>query len=77
MIYTFYSYKGGVGRSMAIASVAQWLYLQGLNVFMVDWDLEAPGLEELGQWNRLPSFDGGRDLRRPPYLVIKVPIANP
>jgi MinD-like ATPase involved in chromosome partitioning or flagellar assembly len=46
MIYTFYSYKGGVGRSMALASVAQWLYLQGLNVFMVDWDLEAPGLEE-------------------------------
>lgn len=46
MIYTFYSYKGGVGRSMAVANVAQWLFLQGLNVLMVDWDLEAPGLEE-------------------------------
>lgn len=31
----------------------------------------------LGQWNRLPSFNNGRDHRQPPYLVIKVPIANP
>ncbi len=45
MIYTFYSYKGGVGRSMALANVAEWLYLQGLRVVMIDWDLEAPGLE--------------------------------
>ena len=46
MIYTFYSYKGGVGRSMAVANVAQWLCIEGFNVLMVDWDLEAPGLEE-------------------------------
>ena len=45
MIFTFYSYKGGVGRSMALANVAEWLYLQGLRVVMIDWDLEAPGLE--------------------------------
>lgn len=45
MIYTFYSYKGGVGRSMALANVAAWFYEQGLRVVMIDWDLEAPGLE--------------------------------
>ena len=45
MIYTFYSYKGGVGRSMALANVAEWLYLRGLRVVVIDWDLEAPGLE--------------------------------
>jgi CobQ/CobB/MinD/ParA nucleotide binding domain len=45
MIFTLYSYKGGVGRSMALANVAHWLYLRGLTVLMVDWDLEAPGLE--------------------------------
>ena len=45
MILTFYSYKGGVGRSMALANVARWFQLQGLRVIMVDWDLEAPGLE--------------------------------
>lgn len=30
----------------------------------------------LGQWNRLPGFNGGKDLRQPPYLLIRVPI-NP
>ncbi len=46
MIYTFYSYKGGVGRSMALANVAELLYQAGWKVLMVDWDLEAPGLEQ-------------------------------
>ena len=45
MIYTFYSYKGGVGRSMALANVAECFRERGLDVVMVDWDLEAPGLE--------------------------------
>jgi hypothetical protein len=45
MIVTFYSYKGGVGRSMALANVARWLQTQRLRVVVVDWDLEAPGLE--------------------------------
>ena len=45
MIYTFYSYKGGVGRSMALANVAELFYRSGMKVLMVDWDLEAPGLE--------------------------------
>jgi WD40 repeat protein len=30
---------------MALANVAEWLYMQGARVIMVDWDLEAPGLE--------------------------------
>ena len=45
MIFTFYSFKGGVGRSMALANVAELLLRRGLNVLMVDFDLEAPGLE--------------------------------
>lgn len=45
MIYTFYSYKGGVGRSMALVNIAELMYKAGLKVMMVDWDLEAPGLE--------------------------------
>jgi MinD-like ATPase involved in chromosome partitioning or flagellar assembly len=39
MIYTFYSYKGGVGRSMALANIEEWFYLQGLRVVMIDWVL--------------------------------------
>ena len=46
MIYTFYSYKGGVGRSMALVNVAELMYRAGRKVIMVDWDLEAPGLEK-------------------------------
>ncbi len=30
----------------------------------------------LGQWSRLPSFNGGKDLRQPPYLLIRSPL-NP
>jgi MinD-like ATPase involved in chromosome partitioning or flagellar assembly len=45
MIFTFYSFKGGVGRSMMLANVAEFLYQRGLNVLMVDFDLEAPGLD--------------------------------
>jgi cellulose biosynthesis protein BcsQ len=46
MICTFYSYKGGVGRSMALANVADALARKGLRVLMIDFDLEAPGLEQ-------------------------------
>jgi len=45
MIYTFYSYKGGVGRTMALVNIAELFYRAGLKVLMVDWDIEAPGLE--------------------------------
>jgi len=51
VICTFYSYKGGVGRSMAMANVADLLSRQGLSVLMVDFDLEAPGLEQFFKVN--------------------------
>ncbi|SEM53120.1 Sugar lactone lactonase YvrE [Pseudoxanthomonas sp. GM95] len=31
----------------------------------------------LGQWDRLPGFNGGRDLRKPPYLLVRAPIDAP
>lgn len=43
-IITFYSYKGGTGRSMALANVAWILASAGKKVLAIDWDLEAPGL---------------------------------
>ena len=45
MIFTFYSYKGGVGRSLALAHVAYAFAERGLRVLAIDFDLEAPGLE--------------------------------
>ncbi len=41
---TFYSYKGGVGRTLALANFAQYLAKAGRSVFVMDLDLEAPGL---------------------------------
>lgn len=43
-IITFYSYKGGTGRTMALANTAWILAANGFRVLTVDWDLEAPGL---------------------------------
>ncbi|MDT0569417.1 FxSxx-COOH system tetratricopeptide repeat protein [Streptomyces sp. DSM 3412] len=43
-IITFYSFKGGTGRSMALVNTAWILASNGLRVLVVDWDLEAPGL---------------------------------
>jgi tetratricopeptide (TPR) repeat protein len=43
-IVTFYSYKGGTGRTMALANTAWILASNGLRVLAVDWDLESPGL---------------------------------
>ena len=44
-VCTFYSYKGGVGRSMAVANVGVVMATEGHRVLLIDWDLEAPGLE--------------------------------
>jgi MinD-like ATPase involved in chromosome partitioning or flagellar assembly len=46
-VVTFYSYKGGTGRTMALSNIAVLLARQQnatTPVLMVDWDLEAPGL---------------------------------
>jgi MinD-like ATPase involved in chromosome partitioning or flagellar assembly len=46
-IITFYSYKGGVGRSMALSNVGLRLAQgSGLSVTCIDWDLEAPSLHQ-------------------------------
>ena len=45
-LITFYSYKGGVGRTMCLANVASLLASQGGRVLVIDWDLEAPGLQK-------------------------------
>ena len=44
-VTTFYSFKGGVGRTMALVNVAVTLALRGRRVLVVDFDVEAPGLD--------------------------------
>lgn len=53
----FYSYKGGVGRSLLLANAARFLATLGKGVVALDFDLEAPGLHyKLGR-------EAGRDLK--------------
>lgn len=40
----FYSYKGGVGRSLLLVNTARFLALSGRRVVALDLDFEAPGL---------------------------------
>lgn len=74
-VITFYSYKGGTGRSMALANIACLLanvQTEGQDILMIDWDLEAPGLHHFfesrlsidgeGARNSGPSFDEVRGL---------------
>jgi len=63
----FYSYKGGVGRSLLVANAARFLGMLGKRVVALDLDIEAPGLHyKLGQGldSEFP-FTGGAV----PYLV--------
>jgi Leucine-rich repeat (LRR) protein/cellulose biosynthesis protein BcsQ len=63
VIVTFYSYKGGTGRTMALANVATWLSLHGKkNVLMIDWDLEAPGLHTFFETYLDKSLNSGKGL---------------
>ena len=42
---TFYSFKGGVGRTLSLMNTAYRLSSQGKRVFILDFDLEAPGVD--------------------------------
>ncbi len=47
LIVTFHSFKGGVGRTTALASCAWQLAKEGRRVAVLDLDLEAPGVSTL------------------------------
>lgn len=73
-IITFYSYKGGTGRSMALANVACLLARQSRRkVLMIDWDLEAPGLHwYFGEREKPHSAESRayeKDLKEAPGLI--------
>jgi MinD-like ATPase involved in chromosome partitioning or flagellar assembly len=48
-IVSFYSYKGGVGRSLCLANIAAALARRGHRVVCIDCDLEAGGLHTIFQ----------------------------
>jgi hypothetical protein len=88
----FYSYKGGVGRTLLVANAARFLGMVGRRVVALDLDFEAPGLHyKLGRAPRLdqpPSMLGGavpylvataRSAKNPPSLeehMIEIPLPS-
>ncbi len=69
LVYTFYSYKGGVGRSMALANVAALLAKWGRRVLVVDWDLEASGIERYFLSDN-PELADILEVLRIPYIPV-------
>jgi MinD-like ATPase involved in chromosome partitioning or flagellar assembly len=59
---TFYSYKGGVGRSLLVANCALHLAQLGLRVVVLDLDLEAPGLHYKFRASLPPHFTPKRGI---------------
>ena len=81
-VCTFYSYKGGVGRTLTLANVAVLLAQWGYRVLCIDWDLEAPGLHlyygnprpNRGLVELIEGVDGGRPLPWQDHtLVVREP----
>jgi hypothetical protein len=59
---TFYAYKGGTGRTLALANAAVYLARLKQRVFAIDLDLEAPGLHHklaLTPGGSLPPIERG------------------
>lgn len=42
---TFYSFKGGVGRTLALTNIGLQLAKTGRRVLLIDFDLESPGID--------------------------------
>ncbi len=53
----FYSYKGGVGRTLLVANTAQFLAMSGRNVVALDLDFEAPGLHKKFGFRHPDDYD--------------------
>ena len=54
-VISFYSFKGGLGRTTALVLSAIHVARQGKRVVLVDFDLEAPGLSSLFLYD-FPEF---------------------
>lgn len=64
-VVTFYSFKGGVGRTLALLNVSYEIANSGQRVLVVDFDLEAPAIRP-DRWKRGANDDGTDHVGRGP-----------
>lgn len=64
-IITLTSYRGGIGRTMAVANMAWMLASAGKRVMAIDWNLRAPRLIEFFH----PFYDRELDPRTKPGII--------
>ncbi|MCU0287548.1 MAG: pentapeptide repeat-containing protein [Acidobacteria bacterium] len=50
---TFYSFKGGVGRTLTLVNTAVELTRRGYSVFIWDMDIEAPGIQHIPYFDKM------------------------
>jgi MinD-like ATPase involved in chromosome partitioning or flagellar assembly len=86
---TFFSYKGGVGRTLAATNFAVYLAKLGLKVIILDFDLDAPGVDSKFPRFKLPEGQLGlidyilkfqRDGSPPgpvEEILCEIPISSP
>ena len=58
-VVTFFSYKGGVGRTTSLALTAAYLSRKGKKVFVIDCDFEAPGLINFFNTSQADNYKNG------------------
>jgi MinD-like ATPase involved in chromosome partitioning or flagellar assembly len=87
-VITFYSYKGGVGRSLAAANFSVYLAKLGLKTVLIDFDLEAPGIDAKFPLLKVPNDQKGildyilhyqqknEDPGSLRELYLKIPVSN-
>jgi MinD-like ATPase involved in chromosome partitioning or flagellar assembly len=83
-VITFYSYKGGVGRTLACANFGIYLAKTGQKVVLADMDFEAPGLDSkfpsikpadlaTGMLEQFSAFQEGREIPQLNAVEIELP----
>ena len=84
-VTTFYSYKGGVGRTLACANFGLYLAKTGRKVVLADMDLEAPGLDSKfptvdvagfhgGMLDQFSAFQSGHEI--PEFHAMDIPLPD-
>jgi len=85
-VISFYSYKGGVGRTIALMQTANLLALKGKKIALIDLDIEAPSFNEIfsesiqsdkGLMNYLYSKLYNLDKIEVSSIVSKLPLNAP